>query len=462
MDNSVKDDSDNSDSDEDANDTQLKDGDGATVAIDNRRSRYGRPIKQNSRYADYEMNAYSRTNVVKTRSHNKRKVLASKEVVETKNEIKRNDYVVEYTGDLSVNGRETMEDDDDSSDFSSLNNDVRNEVFKTKNRNTRNDYIDVPSNDLDLVDFSDGGMETTKYNNDNSKEGIYIDDRFLNDIIDIDTGNGTLQEPVPNYTSVIENMSKSSGTDGSLFWLHVGISSDNTMIDKIMSAAIIADYIFRVVTKGSKSKLFINQLEHVVHPFSAMIDTNFNPLVADWDYLPKAKNLYNELRERMNTKIGVKFDAYRTYSKKVTMAKVIFHRFTSMCRKHRLVEGGPDAVFSFVKFKSPILFNMLEGRSKSFLSKQTEIITAITIENYRFHNGDTLAHQTPSHPGIQKPKSKPKPIVKKKLNFHQGRTHPDHKKVDKNINNRNAVIMKLKPVKEEKKKRTSPFQMRYG
>ena len=56
---------------------------------------------------------------------------------------------------------------------------------------------------------------------------------------------------------------------------------------------------------------------------------------------------------------------------------------------------------------------MLEGRSKSFLSKQTEIITAITIENYRFHNGDTLAHQTPSHPGIQKPKSKPKPIGKK-------------------------------------------------
>ena len=223
---------------------------------------------------------------------------------------------------------------------------------------------------------------------------------FLNDIIG--TLNGTPQEPIPNYTSLIKNMSKLSGTDGSLFWLHVGISSDNTMIDKIMSAAIIADYIFRMVTEGSKSKLFINQVNHVVHPFSALIDTNFNPMVADREYLVNAKNLYTKLREMMIIKIGVKFDGYNTYKRKVTMAKVIIHRFTMMCRDHRLIVGGPVAVFRFVKMKSPILVNMLEGRSKSFLSKQTEIVSAITIENYRFHNGDTMAHQLASSPGKKK------------------------------------------------------------
>ena len=112
--------------------------------------------------------------------------------------------------------------------------------------------------------------------------------------------------------------------------------------------------------------------------------------------------MYKKLRERMKTKFGVKFDAHDTYNRKVTMAKVIIHRFTIMCRDHQLIVGGPVAVFRFVKMKSPILVNMLEGRSRSFLSKQTEIISAITIENYRFHNGDTMAHQLASSPGKKK------------------------------------------------------------
>ena len=71
---------------------------------------------------------------------------------------------------------------------------IRNEVVKTKNKNTRNDYNDVPSKDLDLLNFSDAGTGNRK-DNDNSKQDISSDDRFLNDII----GSGTAapQAPVP-------------------------------------------------------------------------------------------------------------------------------------------------------------------------------------------------------------------------------------------------------------------------
>ena len=43
------------------------------------------------------------------------------------------------------------------------------------------------------------------------------------------------------------------------------------------------------------------------------------------------------------------------------------------------------------------------------------------------------------------------------MNFHQGRTHPDHQKVDQNINNRNAVITKLKPG-EKNKRQPYPYK----
>ena len=73
---------------------------------------------------------------------------------------------------------------------------IRNEVVKTKNKNTRNDYNDVPSKkDLDLLNFSNAGIRTGT-DNDNGKEDISSDDRFLNNIIG--SGNATPQAPVPN------------------------------------------------------------------------------------------------------------------------------------------------------------------------------------------------------------------------------------------------------------------------
>lgn len=289
--------------------------------------------------------------------------------------------------------------------------------------------------------LSGNGMITNK-----RKRKGYCDDR-LNDLgneLSICNNNAgdELMLATPNVTKVLQDMSKYSGTDGSLFWLHVGISSNNSMIDKIMSAAIIADNIYRQVMKGSSCLIFQNQIKNVVHPFSSMIKTDYNPLVIDIQTITKSKQLYNKLRVEMEEDVGVKFDAYDTYLRKVNLAKILFLHFTKMCLRSKLVEGTPRNVFLFIRNKSPVVVKMLEGKSTSFLANKTKVFDALSLRNYRLFEG--LATEVEEKRGTQKRK----PIKKKRkkgLNFHKGSTHPNHKKSDDDINSRKVVAERPKP-----------------
>ena len=246
----------------------------------------------------------------------------------------------------------------------------------------------------------------------------------------------------PDFTKVLQGMSKSSGTDGNLFWLHVGISSNNSMIDKIMSASIISDYIYRKVMNGSSCPKFQNQIKNVIHPFSSMINTDYNALVMDKETMIKSKQLYEELRVKIDTTIGIKFDAYDTYLRKVNTAKIIFLRFTKMCLRSKLVDGSAKNVFGFIRWKSPVVVKMLEGKSKSFLANKTKVCDALSLHKYRTIEGIPLEAEEKSQQGNRKPKKRKR---KKGLNFHKQTTHPNHKKSDDNINSRWAVTKIPKP-----------------
>ena len=319
-----------------------------------------------------------------------------------------------------------------------------------------NDDSDHPGNDETSKDHSCNDVSVTSSNdisafgsdkdfgNDDSTYNAFSNH---NDFGNDDSRNQAFTKAFFNstdYTTVIEDMSKLSGSKGPLFWLHVGISSENTMIDKIMSAAIIADYIYRAVMEESPSIIFQQQMENVVHPFSSLIDTNYDPLLTDRVTITKSKIMYNELRINMRNNIGIKFDEYDTYLRKVNVAKVLILRFTKMCVWNKLVVGNPKQVFDFVRDKSPLLVKMLEGKTKSFLSNKHKILEEITVSNFRLMEVE-LDLKLPSNLKC-KPKSKPKPKKGKKgWQYHKGATHPDHKKADNNINSRKSVVKKSKP-----------------
>lgn len=190
---------------------------------------------------------------------------------------------------------------------------------------------------------------------------------------------------------------------------------------------------------GNDSVLFQQQTTNIVHPFSPLIDTNYNPLVMDYKAIAKSKKIYDELRITMKNNIGVKFYSYDTYIRKVNVAKVLILRFTKMCLKNKLVVGLPREVFEFVRNKLPVLVKMLEGKSKLFLSNKIKVVDAITLSNFRSQEGKTtknLAHKLKSKWKARKTK------LKKRFHFHKGMTHPNHKKANNNMSSQKTVIEK--------------------
>ena len=240
-------------------------------------------------------------------------------------------------------------------------------------------------------------------------------------------------------------------------WLNIGISSDNTFVDKILSTCIVADYIYRIVMQD-KDKQGMNDLKEfncqkksIAHPFSVVIDHHYSALDLSKQVRLQIESTYNYLCDQVADNFGCKFDQYKTFLRKLSYARGIIYKFANMLVTNEVITGSSIKVTEFMKSKTHVLSTMLRKKRKtcSFQSNPKIYMEAITYDDYILCENNTapdlkavcqasqkntvnLKQQKRKNPSLGSPSSRKK-------------THSDHKWEDKNIPKDIPVIIKPKP-----------------
>jgi len=173
------------------------------------------------------------------------------------------------------------------------------------------------------------------------------------------------------FTNLIRNMSHliGNGCSEREFYVNVGVSSDNTYVDKLMSTAVVADYIYRVVMSQKQGKknddVFKDQNKNIVHPLSVLIDPDLNILRLPANIRQQIKSTYNFFCVKIEKGFGCKIDKYTTFEKKYCEARCIIHRFATILKENKVVTGTAKHITQYIKDHINILSELLKRRTKS-------------------------------------------------------------------------------------------------
>ena len=151
------------------------------------------------------------------------------------------------------------------------------------------------------------------------------------------------------YNNIVRNMSsKVIGTDEKkinerVFWINIGVGSDHTYVEKLMSTSVVADYIYRLVMIHEKGHVdyqqFIKQNMNIVHPFSVLIDPDYNILRLSKYIRTQIKKTYDHLQDMIQHNFGCKMDKYKTFSKKFHESRKIIHALANMLKDNKVVSS---------------------------------------------------------------------------------------------------------------------------
>ena len=235
------------------------------------------------------------------------------------------------------------------------------------------------------------------------------------------------------FATVIERMSAEYSSDAPLFWIHLGSMSDKSFIDRVMSAIIVEDYIYRVVMEGSNAP----QLR-ILPPFSTIMTKECTPVVINKTERIRIGLFYKCLLSVLAGEYCVKLEAYDTVRKKWNIGRIIMTKFARLCIDNNMTKGKINLMLPFIKSKTHVLVSMLEETTRfdletQFLQNKT-LSRLVTYENFIDHTGVNQTSKRKRANGRSKTNTKKNALLSKSKNntcrLQTKKPHPGHRSED--------------------------------